>query len=315
MKNSIFKVLALISVVSLSYAAEAPPQDIGKRLLDTEIQRINKAYEKELASREWMKTSWNKEKRDYYPTAVEDAKKSRDYFIQEAQELYPWYEAGMNAFKSKFPNYEIGGNLNYFMNLNEMTNVIKAKFKEMYYNGQIMTREQFEKQDTSKWYPKGEGLTRIWGAEYLAKKFKENNKQWFKVPRYIIVVDNPNNIQVNLIMTNSCFPIIGQIKNGQIYAEKIEGKEVARKGLNSIGFGYTDYSSPGNIIMDKEGIHYPVDTEYKSFYDGMPEGNLFENFNLSKGDPQSLCGYFQKRFKLLNPGIGSERVIEFSVLD
>lgn len=315
MKHFIIRFLIFITFTSLSYSAEAPSQQIGDRLLKKEIERINKKYEKELAGLEWMKNSENKEKREFYSIAVKNTEKVKEHLIREVQELYPWYEMRIDHFKQQLPKYEIGGNLTYFMSLQEMINTVKAKFKDMYRKGQIMTKQEFEKQDKNKWYFKSTGLTRIWGAEYLAKKFQENNITGIKVPHYIIVVDDPHKIQVSLEMTDECFPVVAHIRNGEIYAEKIEGKEIAQKSMSLIGFGYTDYSTPGNIIKNKEGIYYPVDTEYKSFYDGMPQEPLFKNMDFEKGTYHSMCSYFYKRFRSFNPIERGEKAIQFSVID
>lgn len=304
MKNFIIKTLALISIVSLSYAAEAPPQapqQVVDRLIKQKIDEINQAYAKQGS----MALPGYKERE-----------------IRNVQEFYPWYEANLNALRSRFPHYEIAGNLDYFMNLNEMTNVVRAKFKEMYRNGQIITQQEFEKQDRNNWFPtpdlpKRQDLPRVWGAQYLARKFKEDNRTGFRTPEYVIVVDDLNRIQVKLRLTDQCLPQTNEIQNGAFYAKRIDGEGVARKTTiqGIIGYGYTDYSAANNILRGKDGILYPVDTEYKSFYDGSPQNYIFKNLNLEKGSPRMMCEYFYNRFKLLNPEIQDERTIEFSVLD
>lgn len=242
--------------------------------------------------------------------------KYKEQRIQRVKDFYPLYEKNLTDFRYLFQNYEMAGSINYFMSVKEIIEVVKAKFKNMYRKGQIITKQQFAEKDQSKWFRRARtDLTRIWGAEYLARKFKENNKTGYKVPEYSIVVDDLKKIQVILYMGNLCFPFISEIGNGEIIAEKIEGTEIAVKGQDLIGFGYTDYSAPGNVIMNKEGIIYPVDTEYNSFYTGRPEQYLFEEHKQKTGNSKMMCEFFYSRFKLCNPQVKPETVIEFSLFD
>ncbi len=89
------------------------------------------------------------------------------------------------------------------------------------------------------------------------------------------------------------------------------------QGQDIVKHGYTDYSSPGNILKTKDGNYYVVDTEWKSFADGSPQSLIFgtlTNEDTFKGSPDIFCLYFKERFQLINGLEGSEKIIEFSVL-
>ena len=206
--------------------------------------------------------------------------------------------------------YRGAGYLNYLMTLDEMKVVVEDKFKQMRRNGQILTKDEFKQRDSAEWYYKGDELTRIWGAEYLAEKFAEAGEPKFKVPEYIIVVDDPENIQADIWFTD-CFPVMNKIKNSTIYAEYIRGdgaahqlqEELAEKklsplerrrrtGLFKLAHGYTDFSGNNNILRTIEGDNYFVDTAWDSFYNMDPGPNIVPT--------RFLCRYVQKRFETFN---------------
>lgn len=188
--------------------------------------------------------------------------------------------------------YPVAGGITYNMSLNQMKTFITKKFEDLYNQGKILTPKQFQELDENQWHPQDTKLTRIWGAEYLAQKFKENQQNNLKVPEYIMVVNNLDNLKIRIYLSPG-FPIIAALVNGKIYAEKIVGRPAARSVV--VGHGYTDYSALDNIIYDNNTKkYYVVDTEYKSFYDGYPKDKLFENI------PGNFADYVQRRFKLLN---------------
>jgi hypothetical protein len=122
-------------------------------------------------------------------------------------------------------------------------------------------------------------LTRIWGVEYLKKKFNENQNlnSRYGVPDYVIVADNPNELRINLYFGNETYPMPRYLENAKIYFEKISGKKVAsdcRSALTPVG--YDDFSDEGNIIEDSTGKRYVVDTEAKSFAYYPIEGELYQ---------------------------------------
>lgn len=291
------KKLLLILIASIGILPAMEKGRTSKQMTSSEIvEKLLKIKEKDLASEELL------------PGEKES---SRFDSLKLYQELYPFYESRFDSVKKTWPFYEVVGSaINYAMNLDEITEAIKTKFRSMYQKGQIISREEFQKRDKNKWLDKGTNLSRIWGAEYLSKKFKDDNRTNMKVPEYIIVVDNLNKIQVG-IQFGTCFPIVAAIENGAIFAEKIDGAPSARKGQDIVNYGYTDYSDPGNILKTKDNIYYVVDTEYKSFYDGMPDRHIFKNV---KGGPLVMCEYFKNRFKLINNIDQQNKIIEFSVI-
>ncbi len=288
MKKSYLIVILFFS--HFSFTAEPVPQpapqaaDIIKQLLDKKQKEFSKRNEKEGALKNPFGDPLDSYKR-----------------------FYPYYEANVDAIMKVWPQYELTGTvLNYGMSWEAITRAVVDKFKQMYKNGQILTKQEFEKKNKSEWWPHGNDLTRIWGAEFLSKKFHEEKREKFKTPRYIIVVDDLSKIKVK-VSFNQCFPAISKIMNGEVYAEKVKGKPAAKKGLSIIGYGYTDYSDPGNIYLTEDGIYYVLDTEYKSFYDGSPRNHLLKNIN------GPACEYFEERFKLLNKIDGIDKVVEFAL--
>lgn len=225
------------------------------------------------------------------------------------RQFYPTYEQAITNKPDQFPTYPVTGGINYLMSLEQIKKIIIKKFQQLYQDNKIIDKKTFAQMNQKLWFFKGNSLTRIWGAEYLTKKFKENSRNTMKVPEYIIVTDDLNAIKIDIFLGTG-FPILATIENGTIYAEKIEGTEIAKKGSNIVGYGYTDYSSPGNIIQTQEGNYYIVDTEYKSFYDGLPETVWLKN---DLGGPRILSEYLYNRFKLLNNISGINIPFEFSV--
>ncbi len=226
-------------------------------------------------------------------------------FLKRHRALYESYEGKFNEWKLKFPSYPVAGDLKYTMTLAEITKVIEKKFREMRKKGQIVTREEFKKLDKREWFFKpGSNLTRIWGAEYLAGCFKREKKSSYKVPSYIIVVDDLANLKI-LVCWSSCFPIISRV-NGDIYAQRILGCPA----LPDVGFGFSDYTGP-NILKNDDGLFYVIDTEYRSFYKAAPEKELYKNL---KEDWPSLCEYLKNRFLLTNKLQGTCRSFRVSVI-
>lgn len=223
--------------------------------------------------------------------------------LESYAEVYSRIEAEFDLLKKVFPTYEVAGNLSYTMSLDGIIKALKTRFQHMYKKGSIITHKEFEKHNKDKWFldRPTQDLTRIWGAEYLKKKFIESKSKILKVPKYIIAVDDLDKIQVK-INFDTCWPIVLEIVNGIIYREKIAGIPAQMQ----IGFGYTDYAL-GNIFKTKEGSYYFLDTEYKSFYDGRPELNM-------PAWSKNKCEYLKTRFDIVN-GINTNKskIIEFSL--
>jgi len=164
--------------------------------------------------------------------------------------------------------YEVAGNLHYLMTHDE----IKATISESLKNVRKFTSYEFNQLDSNEWFEcKSTNVSRILGANYLKKKFRNENIITLDVPEFIIVIENynenkPLKIKIHL---DSSFPIATSIFDVKIYSRKIIGDPVAIKYTNNSTLkdcGYVDLlGDNGNIIRDHLGIAHVVDTESNSF--------------------------------------------------
>lgn len=216
--------------------------------------------------------------------------------------------------------WEVAGDLDYFMTLDYLKKAVKERLMRLYKNGQILTQEQFDKLDPKAWYPKDNNLTRLFGAEYLAKRFA--GKANWKVPTFIIVVQNLNDLQIR-IEWNNCIPHLKTIDNGSIYAENITDWEdysasgvinemFIKKELNALG--YWDFAGKGNIVKTKAGKLYVLDTEIKSLMENATNDVPILTSRIPWLDSLH-CEYLMKRFSFLN-GVDTNKalVIHISLL-
>lgn len=222
--------------------------------------------------------------------------------------LYKKYEENISnpdviKAYSQDPLAQVSGGISYAMTIDEMKEVAKQKFQALKTEGKIITPREFEaiKNNYHEVEPQHTDLTRVWGADYLKKRFAENNTQNFDVPDYVIVTENPNHLKIELNLANTENPRISALKNGHIYFQRIEGRPIANVVGHNIKFtGYADFATGGhdqqknrNILEDSaSGINYVVDTEIKSF-------SFDRNYH---GVSPS---YTMKRFILLNNIQGS----------
>ncbi len=218
-------------------------------------------------------------------------------------------EGLQEAIKTKNPNFlsnspaSMWGGIDYTMSLDEMVRVVSDKFNQMEQKGLIISKDAFEVvKDEYYWAPLTD-LTRIWGADYLKRKINESPalQARYDVPDYVIVIDNDQRmLDVELSFLSNLCPVVSQLKNGTIYFKKItggSGVDIQSKldlGEAS-GIGYTDFSSPGNIILSSEnGKRYIVDLEAKSFDYGK---KLPINQNL-----KDIVDYARRKFIYQNRG-------------
>ncbi len=257
------------------------------------IWAMDVKYSPAIASHEIMERVFEKEKLSQQEEFGEDAEAERRLKIR-----YDTYEKKLHTLPKGSFRFEPAGNLDYLMTKEELEKTIREKFRTMYDTGQIITEDAFQKRDQKKWLKPGKlgsgatDLPRIWGAEYLARKFSEGDKNsQFKVPAYILVVKDLKNIDVG-VDVHGCYPRIASIKNntGTIYAQKIDGKPATldKHVKDKVGHGYVDYSDAENILKTADGDYYVVDTELKSFED--------QNKELRA----EFCDYLKNRFGLLN---------------
>jgi len=208
---------------------------------------------------------------------------------------------GEQQFKTALLSYPVAGGLSYVMSLEEINHTIESKFRKMRKERRILTRPEFDKYKRDEWFHKpGSNLTRIWGAEYLAEKFKK--KPHFKVPDYIIVVEDLKNLNIR-VCWGKCFPIISKVR-GDIYARKIDGKP----SQPDVGFGFDDYTGP-NVLKTDDGTYYVIDTEYRSFYKAAPEKEIYKQVK----DWPRLCESLKNRFMVSNKIKGVCRTFNLSV--
>ena len=226
---------------------------------------------------------------------------------------YAKYESKL-ALVPRLLRFEIHGDLDYLMTFDEIKAAVKKKLISMYKNGQMLTEDQFKKLNRNSWLCRGETLSRIWGAEYLAKKFKEHNQHIMKVSQHIIVVKRLDAITLSLF-TGNCWPSLVEVINGKIYAQKIRGHDAT--DTIEVGYGFTDYSGFGNIRKTAEGDYYVLDTEAKSFYEGYASHYyVLKMFKKQKLNQFGFHSYIVKRFCLLNNiAFFQKYFLDISVLD
>ncbi|MCK9543010.1 MAG: hypothetical protein M0R03_13365 [Novosphingobium sp.] len=197
-----------------------------------------------------------------------------EYSKKDYERLLTQYKSYENKLQyiQKEPKISIFGHINYNMSLDQMkekTNEIFQKFKQ---DGLIISKSEFEKVKNDYFYKQYSDLTRIWGIEYLKDSINKSKflSDRYATPDYIIVADNPEEITVELNFFNNKFAIVSTLKDAKFYLKNIKGSKAAYDyheyiGISS-GIGFSDFSDPGNIIMDEEtGKYYIVDTEFKSF--------------------------------------------------
>jgi len=295
MKKKYFILSALLFFSSNSVSAAAPPRSAGPcpATQEPELPSIDQLADAIIAQKEESRAG------EAFLSFGKD----------QCRQLFAKIEELLRQGQA-IKKYKVAGNVGYEMSLQEIKNFIQEKFQQMRKNKQLLTQQEFKAFNKDKWFWKGSDLTRIWGAEYLAEKFAQEQTQRYAVPKYIIVVEDLSSVQVKIHM-GTCFPIIAEIKNGEIYASKIEGSPVASAGQHQ-KYGYTDTSAADNVIRNsKDGLDYYVDTEYKSFYDGQPENTIYKGQRY----PMEKCDYLQRRFKHLNKIEGFDETVTVSVED
>jgi hypothetical protein len=191
---------------------------------------------------------------------------------------------------------QIRGGIHLAMDFDEILKRIKNKLFNLRKNKLLITGEEFEELDKSKWLLKGKDLSRIWGAEYLKNMFRRDKNSNFSTPEYIIVVDDLYDIRVKINTPADGLPCVNSIESGLIYATKIIGVRMADDSVvkNTLEkYGYYDFKDIGNVLMNSDGktTYYVVDTEIKSFDLKLPYP--LEEY-------RDLLEYLRKRFIVIN---------------
>jgi hypothetical protein len=217
-----------------------------------------------------------------------------------------WDHVGiMDTFLKKYPLLGLGGFVHYMMTKDEMKHHTVSKLIEMRNNGLLLTKNEFIEND--EWFPRDSiDLTRIWGADFLNKRFLESGlDSEFKVPDYVIVVPNLE-FDVEISFWSSHLPILSKIGdrsgNYKLYFIKIVGPPVGNQCSHILEqFNYYDTRDPVaenyNVIQENR-INYVVDTEWKSF---LRSSILPSNFPRLY---RELLLYMKNRFHIHNSGTG-----------
>lgn len=189
---------------------------------------------------------------------------------------------------------KIKGGIHLAMDYNEIIQIIRNKLLNFRKNKLLITEEEFKKIDETKWYERGNNLTRVWGAEYLKYMFIKDSISDFSVPEYMIVVNNLDDIRIQITTPLNDLPCICKILTGSIYGTNIidgirSGDDPYVKGTLKHKYNFNDFA-PSNVLS-KNGILYVVDTEMKSFNIELPE-LLIAN--------RDVLGYLHKRFMVIN---------------
>ena len=201
------------------------------------------------------------------------------------------------------PSSEIAGGLNWSMSYENMENKIKTKFIELKNNGNLISisdfNEKFKKDgqknlkqiyrdsNGKRWIKLNENnLTRVFGSEYV--KSKINPTIGFNAPKQLIVLNNPNNINIRVSINfrnfNSyskiysmpfLFPILKEIKSGFILSEYIEDTQpVALKLKNNLflcNLGFIDFKNDNILHRRSDNTLWITDCEMFSFLCCRPE--------------------------------------------
>ena len=93
--------------------------------------------------------------------AEEYGNPERESFLKKHYAIYEknFERQDEQKFLESVPRYEVGGNLSYLMSLEQITTMITERLKQLRNEGKLITKEEFEKMDHSKWYPQGQNLT------------------------------------------------------------------------------------------------------------------------------------------------------------
>lgn len=210
------------------------------------------------------------------------------------------------------------GGLGWSMGPQQMHRHVQRTFDYLRKSGMLLFRSEFERTEDPKKYrtlgvicedgQKTGRLDRLFGAEYLRARLARKKCDNYKVPRFVVVIeDNITELQVHL---RSLAPFLGissiNTKDGEVLVQKVDGVPDARNCRHQwlTTLGYVDYSDPGNILKCRDGNYYIVDTEWKSL-----EGCRHirkENMQLKR-----LRTYAEDRFEVFNPWL--EKVIRIKM--
>lgn len=167
------------------------------------------------------------------------------------------------------PSWPVAGPLHYGMSLEEMDETIQKKFQELATQGRLI-REGTLNNNRSSFHPPMDkqadnNLTRIWGAEFLKRGLQEDSA--LKVADHFLVIEEEAT-EIEVQVWRGEYPCLSIVRNAYIVSQKIIGQQKSKMFSHSTSLDrlqYRDFSDPGNILQDCNGIGWIVDTEAKSF--------------------------------------------------
>lgn len=167
----------------------------------------------------------------------------------------------------------------------EVKQVYDVFFKDLRTKGLLLTNEEFNLLDRTKYYPKARQIGRILGRDYVEKVAKEKNCPFVCAPVKTAVIDFYPEVPFD---KRNAFDISfggrfvdqePKSKNLMIYAEKIKPltRKASRQEMQQLltvleACGYSDFLGE-NIVLGEnpEGkeAFYIIDTEFENFRDVM----------------------------------------------
>ncbi len=142
----------------------------------------------------------------------------------------------------------------------EVQETLDAWLKKKAQEGRLLTAEQFEQLDPSKWFQKiNNRFGRLIGRDLIADKIQELGLTRVKVPNKIMVIDADEEIQLQI------GPHLQFFQNGRVFAQKVESSKRAvtideitelLQLIEATGFGDIQRS---NFVVAENGIYF-IDT-------------------------------------------------------
>ncbi|KIC77026.1 hypothetical protein DB41_DL00040 [Neochlamydia sp. TUME1] len=179
-------------------------------------------------------------------------------------------------------------------------NIVEGFLKGLRKGGLLLTAEEFNKLDKSKYISKIDQIGRIQGKNFIENLVQENGLKYIKVPKKIAVINE--GVKSISFSVASSLELIPQEDQLTIYAERV--KPVSRKLSleEAIEFmiilektGYNDFFGR-NFFFAEDGIYF-IDTEYKDFVPTRPQwGSIKTIKNLvDPKDAEEFLAEYEKR--------------------
>src|SRR6266404_6551472 len=161
---------------------------------------------------------------------------SRFFFILDNQEKETFLRSN-REFIQRINAFEAAGGLPFGLEYRFIAGFVQQKFDALREAGILMSRAEFEEKETPALFrtlgkitvpgQRSGDLERLWGAEYLRNQFKAPGYERFRVPRYVVVLENKvTQLPVKVTVDSSTLFIKRfDIRLGEILAENIDGKE------------------------------------------------------------------------------------------